>query len=294
MKRLICILATIAMMATILAATVFAAPDSSPCIKVTATFEQYTGGICYAGYNINGYDAYNYKFVAGDKIEYEVYLETKAPGLGYLEIQASKVKSVDADGNEVADWKTFRSCVAQDTDGNDCHPGTDLTAVAYQKWYKRTYIVPKTFEGFSSRHWYPMVQKIQTTTPTLPTEPEVFYIRNIHVYNANDQLMLTVFDDKEKFISSTKVEAAGAKMTLTGENQKSAATSSVVSKSSSTAATSAITSSTASQSASNSASSQPPATEKDNTIATLLIIGIIVVILATGVILFFILKKKKE
>ena len=234
MKKITSLILVLVLILAMYAIPTFAAPDSSACIKVTATYQKYTGGISFAGYNINGYDAYAYKFVAGDRFEYEVYLETKAPGIGYVEIQGSKLKSVDADGIEVHDWKYLRATGVKDSEGIDCHPANDLTELAFQKWYKRSISIPKSFEGYLTRHIYPMVQKVETTTPVLPTTPEIFYIRNVNIVGSDGKVKLVIFGENERFIASTKVEGAGAKLVLVGENQKT-----------STIASSALTSSTA-------------------------------------------------
>lgn len=256
MKKITSLFLVMGLILAMYAIPTLAAPDSSPCIKVTATYQKYTGGISYAGYNINGYDAYNYKFVAGDRFEYEVYLETNAPGIGYVEIQGSKLMSTDADGNEVHDWKSFRATGAKDGEGIDCHPASDLTELAFQKWYKRSTIIPKSFEGYMTRHIFPMVQKIESTTPVLPTIPEVFYIRNVNIVGSDGKVKLVIFGENERFIASTKVEGVGAKLVLVGENQKT-----------STVASSALTSSTAKSSTAATSGTVSKSTSTASTIA---------------------------
>ena len=144
-KRLVGILSAAVMISSMFMMTASAAEDHM--IKATGKFTKLDkNGTAFIGYNINGFDAYPYKFVAGDKLEYEVYLETEMSGLGHLEIQGSKLQSTDAEGNEVHDWKYLRMTGVSDQDGLEYHPATDLSAVAYKQWYKRTIEIPASFE----------------------------------------------------------------------------------------------------------------------------------------------------
>lgn len=322
MKRITSLFCLIGLVLTMYAIPVFAAPDTNACIKVTATYQKYSGGLSFAGYNINGYDAYNYKFIAGDKFEYEVYLETEAVGLGYIDIQASKLKSVDADGLELHDWKQLRATGVKDSEEIDCHPANDLIEVAYKKWYKRSIAIPKSFEGYMTRHIYPMAYKAVASTPVLPTAPEVFYIRNVRVVGEDGSVRLVIFSENERFISSTKVEGSGAKLVLTGENQKAVtkAPTAAVSKPGTTTsnATSTITSSgvvstpqTTSETVSSDskvAYSMPQGTdsivssesanssssnEKDSSNTIIIILSaVIILLIAAGIVGFLFLKKK--
>jgi len=191
-------------------------------IKVTGGFTKLDGNqTAYIGYNINGYDAYLYKFEPGDVLVYEVMLETNMGGIGHLEIQGSKLMSTDSDDNEVHDWKFLRSTGVSDQNGINMHPESNLTEFAYKKWYQRKIEIPATFVGYSTRHIYIMAQ----VSSEIPEGDYEFYIRNVKITDGSGNLKLDILSNNKKFIAGQRVESSGvATMKLTAVNEGSTPT----------------------------------------------------------------------
>lgn len=174
----------------------------------------------FGGVSLNGYDFYNYKFQKGDLIEYEVYLETKIAGIGYLDVQNSKIVSVDADNYETHDWCFLRPGKEHpdqpqilDESGMNYDRNIDLAGVAYKKWYKRVVKIPDFIaSGYSSRHWAVYAFASLDLATSGSVNPAIVYYRNIKVIGQEGETKKVIFDDNEKFISAELFDINGIKI----------------------------------------------------------------------------------
>lgn len=82
----------------------------------------------------------DYTFQTGDYLEYDVYLNDKVAGMGALEVYVG--------GLGMRDFPEF-----VDQNGLKGHPNTDISAMAYKKWYHRKLPVPKVFCDMAAENW---------------------------------------------------------------------------------------------------------------------------------------------
>jgi hypothetical protein len=115
----------------------------------------------------------------GDSIEYDVYLNCRAPGLGGIEIKNS-------DGTywrDLADW--------HDQNGIPGHPNADISAYAYGRWYHRKLAVPSSAIGKTITQWEIAVDGYHGGNAPLSCQYD-----NIVVTNGG-KVVLTIYQDGE-------------------------------------------------------------------------------------------------
>ncbi len=110
----------------------------------------------------------------GDTIEYDVYLNNNTSGAGGFD-----VKFTDA---------TYLRDVAGWTDQNSlsCHPGTNISSYAYQKWFHRVCTVPAGANG-------KIISYLDLVNATSSTTPLLVYYDNFVIKNSSGTLKSSIY-----------------------------------------------------------------------------------------------------
>lgn len=97
-------------------------------------------------YYYSKFSTSSYVFQTGDYLEYDVMLLNNSAGIGGVDLVAT-------DGSFCRDSAGFT-----DQNGVSGHPGTDLTAYAFAKWYHRKLPVPGNMIGKTCNEWDVAIQ----------------------------------------------------------------------------------------------------------------------------------------
>lgn len=174
-RKIICLVLCLLLIFAVGTTTALAA--SGDAIKLTGTTDSNADATVKYHYHIFAREPV--AFAKGDKLEYEVYLDSNSAGLGSIEIWVS---GADPDCfRDIASWK----------DQNDIkgHPNADISAYAYKKWYKRTLPVPDSMDGATAIHWNFGFEK------TSNGETYTVYYDNIKVLDKDGNVKATVYAD---------------------------------------------------------------------------------------------------
>lgn len=175
-KRVLCMVLT-ALFVILAFGTGSVMAASGDAIQLTATTDANTDTTVKYHYHIFSREAV--VFAEGDKLQYEVYLDSKSEGLGSIEIWVS---GADPDCfRDIASWK--------DQNGVKGHPNADLTEFAYKKWYTRTLPVPASMDGATAIHWDFGIEKNSAG------ETYTVYYDNIKVLDKDGNVKATVYAD---------------------------------------------------------------------------------------------------
>lgn len=137
-------------------------------------------------------------WVAGDKIEYDVYLDTDIDGIGGIDIYNTSGSPLSF--RDVAGWT--------DQNGISGHPSADISSFAFQQWYHRIFTVPAVKVG-ARVDLFDVVAEFNTANTT-----GTAYYDNIVIKDISGAVVETIYESGSPLENTQHLDSAYASHSL--------------------------------------------------------------------------------